>query len=195
MQHRHAARLALLALGGIITGAGAPVRSGTEPPSTTGAVRLEVDLSERTLYVYHGGELMNTFAVTVGEPEHPTPTGEFSIARIIWNPAWVPPDVEWAEGESRKSPGDADNPMQGAKLFFKYPDYYIHGTNAPRTVGTAASHGCVRMREADVLSLARFVQEHGGEARSDAWYNEASRDDRSKHEVSLADPVPVAIRD
>ena len=193
MQHRQAARLALLALAATVTGASAPVHRGGEPPSTASAVRLEVDLSERTLLVYHGGELMNTFDVAVGEPEHPTPTGDFSISRIIWNPAWVPPRSEWAKEESRAAPDDPDNPMVGAKLFFKYPDYYIHGTDAVETLGTAASHGCIRMNPADVESLGRFIQEHGGESRSDAWYERVQRDDESKHEVTLPDPVPIEI--
>ena len=167
-----------------------------ERPASAGAVspvRLEVDLSERKLRVYHGGEVVNTFEVAVGTDEHPTPEGSFRISRIIWNPAWVPPNSEWAEGESRAAPDDPDNPMVGAKLFFKYPDYYIHGTDAAHSLGTAASHGCIRMDPADVESLGEFIQEHGGEPRSDAWYERVQRDDESKHEVTLPDPVPIEI--
>lgn len=158
-------------------------------------VRLEVDLSERTLYVYHAGSLMNTFPVAIGEPEHPTPRGSFTIDRIIWNPGWIPPEAEWAEGEDEKAPNDPDNPMVGAKLFFSYPDYYIHGTDAPETLGEAASHGCLRMRPADVIELAKFVQTQGGEARSEEWFDRVAADDSSDHEVTLSEPVPIDIRD
>lgn len=55
--------------------------------------------------------------------------------------------------------------MQAAKICFVEPDYYIHGTDAPHTLGEAASHGCLRMAPADVERPARQVQEHGGERR------------------------------
>lgn len=157
--------------------------------------RLEVDVSERTLYVYLAGELMNTFPVAVGEPEHPTPRGSFTIDRIIWNPGWVPPNEGWAEDEEEKAPDDPDNPMVGAKLFFEFPDYYIHGTNAPETIGEAASHGCIRMRPGSVIELAKFVQTQGGEERSEEWFERMAADDGTDHEVRLGTPIPIVIRD
>ena len=175
----------------LAAGMGVPERPA--PAAAVSPLRLEVDLSERKLVVYHGGEVMNSFDVAVGTEEHPTPEGSFRISRIIWNPAWVPPSSEWAEDESRTAPDDPDNPMVGAKLFFKYPDYYIHGTDAAHSLGTAASHGCIRMNPADVESLGEFIQEHGGEPRSDEWYERVQRDDESKHEVTLPDPVPIEI--
>jgi len=126
-------------------------------PIGNSPLRLEVDLSERRLYVHHGGSVVETFEIAVGQPGHRTPTGEFTIDRIIWNPRWVPPESDWAKGETRKQPGDPDNPMQGAKLFFRYPAYYIHGTNAPASLGEAASHGCIRMHVSDVIDLYRRV--------------------------------------
>lgn len=185
----------LFLLAGIPATAGAGLPPA-EAPEAVASIRLEVDLSERKLYVHHGGEVMSTFDVAVGESEHPTPKGDFTIDRIIWNPAWVPPpNAEWAEDETKKDPDDPDNPMVGAKLFFEYPDYYIHGTDAPETLGTAASHGCIRMRPDDVMELAKFVQEHGGEGRSDGWYDRVQRNDGSKHEVTLSDPVPFSVHE
>lgn len=177
--------------------AAAPLRpiSVASPVKALSPIRLEVDISERKLYIYHGGELRNTLDVAVGEPDHPTPKGEFTINRLIWNPAWVPPpNAEWADDETKKAPNDPENPMVGAKLFFEYPDYYIHGTDALHTLGTAASHGCIRMNPVDVMNLAELVQEHGGKSRSDAWYERVQRDDSDKHEVTLSDPIPVEIR-
>jgi lipoprotein-anchoring transpeptidase ErfK/SrfK len=166
------------------------------PAAATDEVRLEVDISERKLFVYDNGSLRESFDVAVGEPEHPTPKGSFTIDRIIWNPAWVPPpNAEWAEDKEKQDPNDADNPMVGAKLFFEYPDYYIHGTDATHTLGQAESHGCIRMDPADIKRLAEFVQEHGGKDKSSDWYSWVKRDDDSKHEVTLPDPVPVEIHD
>ena len=179
----------------VLLGATVAGVNGPEPSTTANAIRLEVDKSDRELKVYHGGDLWKTYQVAVGEPEHPTPSGDFEISRIIWNPAWVPPDSEWAKDAERQAPGDPDNPMQGAKLFFKYPTYYIHCPNAPHTLGSAASHGCVRMDPEEVEELAEFVQSHGGEPRSDAWFERVKDQDRPSKEVTLAEPVPVRIRE
>ena len=150
----------------------APV-SAARPLTTT--LRLEADLAERTLYVWAGDSLVHLVPVAVGKPGHATPTGSFTIDRVIWNPGWVPPEAPWARGKRVRGPRDADNPMQAVKIFFREPDYYIHGTNRPETVGSAASHGCLRMRPEDAAELARLVMEHGGEPRDAAWVEETLR--------------------
>ena len=106
---------------------------------------------------------IRTFDVAVGQPRYPTPTGTYSIRRIVWNPSWhPPPGSAWAKGKTAKGPGDPGNPMKVVKIFFKEPDYYIHGTNAPQSIGEAASHGCIRMTEGDAVSLAKTIQRAGG---------------------------------
>lgn len=190
------AALWLVTGGSLWSVAASPPTAASRPGAETGraaAVRLEVDLSERKLYVHHGGERMNTFEVAVGEPEHPTPQGDFTIDRIIWDPAWVPPNTEWAEDKEKKGPSDPDNPMEAAKLFFDYPDYYIHGTDAVHTLGQAESHGCIRMRPADVEALAEFVQQHGGEERSGDWYGTVRAREAPTTEITLPDPVPLSV--
>ncbi len=182
----------------VLSGAGFAAAAGVDarPVESAGPLRLEADLSERKLHVYHGGSRIESYDVAVGEPEHPTPTGDFTISKVVWNPAWVPPpDAEWAEDETRKEPGDPDNPMQAAKIFFVEPDYYIHGTDAAQTLGEAASHGCIRMAPADVERLARQVQEHGGESRSDAWYERVKASDTERRTVRLPDPVAIEIHE
>lgn len=156
-------------------------------------VRLVVDLSARKLYGYSNGELVRTYDVAIGTKSHPTPTGSFGISRIIWNPGWNPPDREWARDEIPRKPGDPANPMRGVKLVFKSPYYYIHGTNAPSSIGEAASHGCIRMTESDAESLAQWVQNAGGARRSAEWYREV-RGSHGTREVGLPDPIPLVIR-
>ena len=178
-------------LAAVLSGAGiaSSERSGDE-------LRVEIDLSERKLYVHDGGEVIRTYPVAVGDSEHPTPQGDFTIGKIIWDPAWVPPpNAEWAEGKEKKEPSDPDNPMQAAKLYFKYPDYYIHGTEATHTLGEAESHGCIRMDPSDVENLAILVQENGGEPRSDAWYKRMIRQEAESHTITLPDEVPVTIHE
>jgi len=127
-----------------------------------GGPSLKIDLSERKLYVMEGGKTVKTYSVAVGTPSHPTPTGQFRTGRIVWNPGWNPPDSPWARGEKPRAPGDPKNPMRGVKIYFREPAYFIHGTNDPASIGSAASHGCVRMTEADAKALARRIEAAGG---------------------------------
>ncbi len=124
-------------------------------------LQLKVDLSERVLYVIRDGDVVETYGVAVGTASHPTPTGNFRTGRIDWNPRWVPPNSEWARNEIPREPGDPANPMQGVKIYFREPAYFIHGTNDPESIGTAASHGCLRMSVGDAKSLARQIEEYG----------------------------------
>lgn len=171
-------------------GAVAPV---DEAPPT--GVWLEVSLAERELRVVRDGEVVRTYRVAIGQTKYPTPKGSFAINRVVWNPRWVPPKSEWAKGKSVKEPGDPDNPMGKAKLFFREPDYYIHGTEAEESLGQAASHGCLRMANSDVIELAKLVMENGGENRPPSWFQRIVNYVRSTQEVRLGSPVGLTISD
>jgi lipoprotein-anchoring transpeptidase ErfK/SrfK len=162
-------------------------------PRAATEIRLEVTLGDRQLRVMRGDELVQSYPVAIGQEQYPTPTGDFNISRVIWNPRWVPPESEWARDESPKEPGDPGNPMGKVKIFFSEPDYYIHGTEAEESLGRAASHGCVRMANADVVELGRLVMENGGEARSLGWFRRIVNFVRSTEEVRLSEPVPLTI--
>jgi lipoprotein-anchoring transpeptidase ErfK/SrfK len=184
-----------VAMGSLLPWGAAPER-GSAPvdPAPAAAIQLEVSLSDRQLRVLQGGTLLRSYAVAIGQDRYPTPKGTFSIGRIVWNPRWVPPKAPWAKGKTAKEPGDPDNPMGKVKLFFKEPDYYIHGTQAEESLGQAASHGCVRMANADVVEVAQLVMEHGGEGRPQSWFARILNLVRP-HEVRLSNQVPITIVD
>ena len=163
--------------------------AGPEPSKT---LRLEVDLSERTLTVLERGDVRRTFDVTVGTHNHPTPKGDYRIDWIVWNPSWNPPNSDWARGKKPIGPGP-DNPMGRVKMFFRQPAYYVHGTNRDDEIGEAASHGCVRMRNEDVIELAQLVMEHGGEPKEPNWFKRVINRFRDTREVTLQAPVPEVI--
>lgn len=127
--------------------------------------RLEVSLSERELDVILKDEVVRTYSISVGTPKHPTPAGSFRTGKIVWNPSWRPPDVAWARNETYQPPGSRANPMQGVKIYFQAPDYFIHGTNDRDSIGEAASHGCIRMTVDDASRLAHWVERQGGGVR------------------------------
>ena len=155
---------------------------------------VEVDLSDRVLTVHHDSAPPAHHQVAVGRPGHRTPEGSFEMDSIVWNPGWVPPDRDWAKDARVRRPGDPNNPMQAAKIFFRKPYYYIHGTNDPESLGEAASHGCIRMDPEEVTRLARLLMEHAGEARSDAWFDWIRENPDHSVSVSLPQPIRLVIR-
>ncbi len=161
--------------------------------SEVALVHLEVSLRDRVLSVTLGDSLLASYTVAVGKKAYPTPEGSFHITRIIWNPSWVPPKSPWARGKSAKGPGEPGNPMGRAKIFFAEPDYYLHGTNDEESLGSAASHGCVRMRNEDIVELARLLMEFGGEARPSTWYDTVLVRRTQSREVRLSAPVRIQI--
>ena len=158
--------------------------AGVEVAPAIPEIRIEVSLSDRQLRVFQGDELTRSYPVAIGQDRYPT---------VIWNPRWVPPESEWAKDETAKEPGDPGNPMGKVKIFFQDPDYYIHGTDAEDSLGEAASHGCLRMANADVVELARMVMEHGGENRSPNWFQRIINFVRSTEEVRLSEPIPLRV--
>ena len=79
---------------------------------------LTANLDAKTLIVTRGSDTVKVYDVAVGPDKHPTPTGTFAIRKIVWNPAWVPPDERWAKGKQPKardrSPGLDDAFAKGA---------------------------------------------------------------------------------
>ena len=132
------------------------------------------------------------YDTAVGMKSHPTPNGRFVVRHIVWNPAWVPPNAGWAKGKKPAAPGDPKNPMRAVKIFFQEPDYYIHGTNDEDSIGYAASHGCIRMAEADAVELAKYLMEHAGASKPDSWYDNALGGSKPV-DVYLPHAVPIAI--
>jgi len=134
----------------------------TGPSRHDGPITLQVSLSARQLRVADGDSTVAMYEVAVGRPSNPTPTGTFETGDIVWNPSWTPPSSNWAANKHYQPPGAAANPMQGVKIYFQAPYYFIHGTNNPGSIGEAASHGCIRMVPGDAKELARRIEAAGG---------------------------------
>ena len=72
---------------------------------------LLVDKSRRELYVLSGNDVVRRFPVSVGQEGYDTPSGNFSIRHMIWNPSWRPPDSPWARDHHYEEPNSPGNPM------------------------------------------------------------------------------------
>jgi lipoprotein-anchoring transpeptidase ErfK/SrfK len=158
-----------------------------------GPVSLKADLSSRTLTVRGANGAIKTFNIAVGSPKYPTPPGRYSIRKIVWNPSWIPPESKWARKETPKGPGERGNPMKVAKIFFREPDYYIHGTGEVNSLGDAASHGCLRMHPDEIAELAQFLMNNGGQPREEGWFSRVIHMRWKTHTIYLSQPIALEV--
>ena len=157
--------------------------------------RLVADLSDKILYVYEADTVARMYDISDGKDNYPTPKGAFKIRKLNWNPSWRPPDSEWARKKTAKGPGEKGNPMKVVKIFFKEPDYYIHGTADLGSLGSADSHGCLRMSPEDVTELGKWVLENGGEWKGENWFMRILHSRRQEKVIYLSNPVPLTVRE
>jgi len=134
---------------------------GSEPilePETARRLlgRIVIDISARTLVLYDEDQVLRSYRVAVGQPRYPTPTGNFRIINKAKNPTWSPPPSPWADGLEPVPPGP-NNPLGTRWMGLSAPHVGIHGTYASGSIGTAASHGCIRMHISDVEALFDIV--------------------------------------
>jgi lipoprotein-anchoring transpeptidase ErfK/SrfK len=109
-----------------------------------------VSIADRKLAVIENGNVLAYFPVAVGAAASPSPTGEFVIVNRVANPTYYRDGVAIPAGNG--------SPVGTRWLGLNVKGYGIHGTNAPRSVGHATSHGCVRLRNRDVERLYAMLR-------------------------------------
>ena len=121
-------------------------------------VILTIDRSAYRLRVFRRLRYARSYGIAVGAAGTETPTGLYRIQSKQVNPAWHAPNRPWAGSYAGKTvPGGApDNPLKARWLGIA-GGVGIHGTAEPWSIGSAASHGCIRMRVSDVIDLYRRV--------------------------------------
>jgi hypothetical protein len=184
---------ALLALF-LASPAGAQTGADAAPPPVrepTG-LRLELNIPAQRLVLFDGDSAIRRYTISVGQPGHDTPDGEFTIQRAEWNPWWRPPERAWAKDDKVTPPGP-ENPMGRVKLFFA-PYYYLHGTPHEKELGTPASHGCVRMRNTDVIELATILHRRASPTMAASEIPAVLRRYSNTRWVDFRNQVPLTIR-
>ena len=109
--------------------------------------------ADRRLMLYDNGSLEKTYRVAVGTPGHPTPRGEWKIVQKRYLPTWGNPGSEWAKDMPETIPPGPNNPLGTRALNLNASGIRIHGTSNDASIGTAASHGCMRMHRWDIEDL------------------------------------------
>jgi lipoprotein-anchoring transpeptidase ErfK/SrfK len=119
---------------------------------------ITIDKAHFKLRLFKGLKFRKSYGVAVGQPAYPTPSGRFAIQSKQVNPTWSVPNSPWA-GELQGTTvegGSAANPLK-ARWMGIANGVGIHGTGEDWSIGTRASHGCIRMHVADVIDLFKRV--------------------------------------
>src|SRR6266550_7437970 len=107
--------------------------------------RIVVSVPDRKLVLLEGDRVLRVYDVAVGKPSTPTPEGKFAIINRVPNPTYYASSGTVAPGKG--------NPLGSRWMGLSAKGYGIHGTNVPSSIGKAASHGCIRMRQQDLEVL------------------------------------------
>jgi hypothetical protein len=119
---------------------------------------LTLDRANFTLRLFKGLELTRTYTVAVGQEGLETPEGTYEIQAMEEEPTWYVPESDWAgDLAGQVIPPGPDNPIK-ARWMAIFEGAGIHGTEDVGSLGSAASHGCVRMSIPDVEELYDQVQ-------------------------------------
>ena len=121
-----------------------------QTPATAVVKRvIVVSLEDRKLALVEDGKVKKVYTVAVGKPSTPSPVGTFKIERRVQNPTYHHDGKTVLPG-----PG---NPVGTRWMGLSKHGYGIHGTNEPKSIGKAASHGCIRMAKADLEEMYELV--------------------------------------
>lgn len=124
-------------------------------PEVRSPLSLVVDLSDRRVYVYEEEQVKTSFRIAVGRAGWETPTGRYEVISMVEHPTWQHPFT-----------GEIVPPGNGNPLGVRWIGFWtdgkntigFHGTPNEETIGRAASHGCIRMYNDDVVALFEMVQ-------------------------------------
>jgi lipoprotein-anchoring transpeptidase ErfK/SrfK len=138
----------------------APKRDKVKAKETKGSLKkkygtiITVNRSTFKLRVFKGLKLSKSYSIAVGAAGHDTPSGLYSITSKQVNPAWHVPNSAWAGSLAGSViPGGAANNPLKARWLGIVDGVGIHGTSEDWSIGSKASHGCLRMHVKDVVDL------------------------------------------
>ncbi len=119
---------------------------------------LVVDIATNNLFLYDGFEVERTYRVATAKPGFVTPKGVWTIVNKAENPTWYNPALDtWGKDLPPSIPPGPGNPLGTRALYLNAPDIRIHGTYDSGSIGTYASHGCIRMNISDSEALYPLV--------------------------------------
>ncbi len=123
-------------------------------PTTAAAGTIIIDTAHTYLYFVLGDGRAIRYGIGVGRDGFRW-SGSQSVTRMAEWPDWTPPNEMIARQPylPRWMAGGKGNPLGARAIYLGSTAYRIHGTNAPQTIGTQVSSGCIRLTNADVIDL------------------------------------------
>jgi lipoprotein-anchoring transpeptidase ErfK/SrfK len=119
---------------------------------------IVIRISQNKLYLFRGVRLQKVYPVATGSPGFPTPQGKWTVVDKVENPSWTNPAPDgWGADLPRFIPAGPGNPLGTRALYLNAPGIRIHGTYSTSSIGSYASHGCIRMHIPDVEELFEIV--------------------------------------
>lgn len=120
-----------------------------QAPASKPVRQIVVSVEDRKLALVEDGQVKKIYNVAVGKPTTPSPEGTFTIERRVANPVY--------HHNGRTVDPGPGNPVGSRWMGLSTKGYGIHGTNEPKSIGKAASHGCIRMAKADLEEFYALV--------------------------------------
>lgn len=119
---------------------------------------IVVDRATNVLFLYNGFELEKSYHVATAAAGYVTPPGDWTIIDKRENPTWTNPAPDtWGADLPAFIPPGPGNPLGTRALYLNAPGIRIHGTSDVSSIGTHASHGCIRMLMSDVEQIYPLV--------------------------------------
>lgn len=125
-------------------------KAPAKPAETETVRRIVVSIPDRKLALIENDIVVKVYPVAVGAGVSPSPDGSFQIVNRLTNPTYYHTGKVIGPGPQ--------NPLGTRWMGLSQKGYGIHGTNAPKSIGKAASHGCIRMAKADLEDLFNRVK-------------------------------------
>jgi lipoprotein-anchoring transpeptidase ErfK/SrfK len=117
-----------------------------------------VNRTTNMLTLYKGFRVLRRYPVATARPGFLTPPGTWHVINKQENPTWINPAPNgWGAGEPLTIPPGPGNPIGTRALYLSAPGILIHGTPEDSSVGTYASHGCIRMHIPDSEAMYPLV--------------------------------------
>ena len=133
----------------------------TKTPATFRADQFHkliiVNLSQHMLTLYDREKPLAQFPIACGQPAYPTPVGQWQIVGKQVNPTWINPHDAWSASMPPTIGPGYSNPLGLRAMPLDASGVLIHGTANDGSIGTSASHGCMRMHMPDVIKLFDMV--------------------------------------
>ena len=132
------------------------------PESGAPSISIKIDMKTNMLGVFEADKLVAAYPVTVGSAQTASPVGEWKVSRITKLPTFRYDKQMLKHGERSRNfhmlPPGPNSPVGVIWIALNKKGIGLHGTSEPETIGRAASHGCVRLANWDVVRVAQKVK-------------------------------------